>query len=296
MNTWRYLTDADLMGLYWPGVVAGLAVAGVGALLSVLVVLRRLAFIGQGVSHAAFGGVGLVAVLGLVVAEGITPTLLGTPVSPQVGTALAFAVIVTVCLGSALLIGAMSARGSVEPDTAVGIVLVGMMALGAILLEVSGSTLSWESFLFGSVMGLEWTDAALAWGVGLAIVVAAWWARRPLLFWAFDPEVARAMGVRDGAMRTLVMTMLALAVVTAMKLAGVVLATAVLVLPGAIALRLSDRLGRVLGLALAAGLLGVVAGVVVSFETDWPTGPCIVGVLAGAYALARLAGTRRTAA
>jgi ABC-type Mn2+/Zn2+ transport system permease subunit len=78
-----------------------------------------------------------------------------------------------------------------------------------------------------------------------------------------------------------------------MQLAGVVLATALLILPGAAALHLSDRLRRVLGLALGAGVLGVLGGLVLSFESDWPTGPSIVAVLVGLYAAARIAGGLR---
>lgn len=290
MNTWNYLTDPLVRDLYWPGLLTGLAVALVGSLLSVLVVLKRLAFIGQGVSHAAFGGVGIVAAMGLVVGAGLTPRLFGNDISPAIATALSFGIVFLVCLGSAILIGVLSDRGSAEPDTAVGIVLVGTMALGAILLQVSGSPVAWESFLFGSVLGLEWADAALAWAVTAAIAFALWLTRRRLVFWAFDPDVARAMGVRDRAMSTMLMTLLALAIVTAMKLAGVVLATAMLVLPGAVALRLSDRLWRVVPLAVIVGVVGVAGGVVASFEADWPTGPCIVGVLVVLYALSRLTG------
>ncbi|GJQ29286.1 MAG: ABC transporter [Phycisphaerae bacterium] len=284
MNTLRYLVDPMLRDLYWPGVVTGLAVACIGSLLSVLVVLKRLAFVGQGVSHAAFGGAGLVAVLGLIAGAGAEPTLAGHPVTPGVATTLSFIVVVLVCLGSALLIGVIADRGSTEPDTAVGIVLVVMMSAGAVMIHLSGSPVSWESFLFGSVMGLTWRDAALAWGVALAISTSLWGTRRQLLFWAFDPEVARVAGVRDRVMNAVLMTLLALAIVTAMKLAGVVLATAMLVLPGATALRWSDRLWPAVLLALGASLAGVVAGVVLSFETDWPTGPCIVAVLGAMYA------------
>ena len=66
MNTWKYLTDPVYAGMFWPAIVTGLAVAVLCSLLSVLVVIKRMAFIGQGISHAAFGGIGVAAVLGLV--------------------------------------------------------------------------------------------------------------------------------------------------------------------------------------------------------------------------------------
>jgi len=275
LNTIRYLSEAGLSGLYWPGVVTGGALAMLCSMLSVLVVLKRLAFIGQGVSHAAFGGVGVVALLGMAGSVGAGVTV------------AQFAIIFAFCLASAVLIGWLSDRGGTEADTAIGIVLVASMAIGAILIHRSRSGVSWETFLFGSILGVGWADAGVAWGVALGVTMTLWWTRRRLVFWAFDPVVARAMGVSDRKMTLLLMALLALATVTAMKLAGVVLATALLVLPGAIALRLSTRYGVVMALAAGAALAGVVGGLVLSFELDWPTGPSIVCVLAGMFAIAR---------
>lgn len=179
-------------------------------------------------------------------------------------------------------------------DTAIGIVLVGSMALGAVLIQqavhlhkpMSGG---WESILFGSLVAVGWADAAVTWLVALVVLGALWWYRRPMLFWAFDEQVARASGVRTGAMRTLLLLVLALAVVVTMKLVGVVLATAMLVLPGAIALRLSARLLTVVVLSIAAGLAGVILGLAASFELDWQAGASIVLVLCALYAATRLA-------
>lgn len=276
MNTWHYLTT--MPDLFWPGVLAGLAVAALSAALSVLVVLKRLAFVGQGISHAAFGGVGVVAALGLMNAAGV-------------GAVKAYGVVVVFCLGAALLIGWISRRRT-EPDTAIGIVLVATMALGAVLLFLARSGVQWETFLFGSILAVSWVDAAVAGLVAAAVVGALWWFRRPLVFWAFDPVVAAAMGVREGRMNLVLMTLLALATVTTMKLAGVVLATALLVLPGAAALRISARSRAVVGLSLAVATAGVLGGIVLSFELDWPTGPSIVLVLTALFVLAAIAGRR----
>lgn len=284
MRTLEYLTNPDLRGLYWPSVVAGVAIALLCAQLSVLVVLKRLAFIGQGISHAALGGVGLAAVVGVLGAT--------TP-----GAYLAqFLIVLATCFGAGLLIARLTGdagdRGDAagEADTAIGVVLVASMSLGAILLHVSSrasrTPISWESFLFGSILDLGWSDAILAMGVAAITLGVLWWVRRPLLFWAFDPVAARAMGIRDRAMGMLLLSLLALATVTAMRLAGVVLATAMLVLPGAVALKLSTRWTRVLVLALVAALAGVLGGLVASFELDWLPGASIVAVLSLLFAVA----------
>lgn len=270
MKTLDYMLDPTMRELYLPGVVAGLAIAAMGSVLSVLVVLKRLAFIGQGVSHAAFGGVGLAAALGLV----------GAAAAATVGQ---FALVAVFCLGAALLMGVIEHRGRTEADAAIGIVLVACMALGAILLRHAGSRVQWESFLFGDMLAVGWLDAWAACAVATGVLVTLWAVRRPLVFWAFDPVVAGAMGVRGPLLNLVLLSMLAIATVAAMKLAGVVLATAMLVLPGAAALRASTRSGRVLAGSLAAALAGVVGGLTLSFEMNWPPGPSIVCVLAALF-------------
>jgi ABC-type Mn2+/Zn2+ transport system permease subunit len=279
MNTLRYLSDPALRDLFLPGIVTGVALAALCSLLSVLVVLKRLAFIGQGISHAAFGGAGLAAILGL-----------GAAASGAV--AARFGVIFAFCLAAAWLIGVLSRRGRTEADTAIGIVLVASMALGAILLKVASSTTPWESFLFGDMLAVSWADAAIAWAAAGVVLAVLWWFRRPLVTWAFDPPVAQALGVPTQAMNLLLLTLLALATVTAMKLAGVVLATALLVLPAAAALRVGARWRPVLVLAGLFAAAGVLLGLVVSFEGNWPPGPSIVAVLAGVFGVAALAGRR----
>jgi ABC-type Mn2+/Zn2+ transport system permease subunit len=200
-----------------------------------------------------------------------------------------------------VLIAWLMQRGAGEADTAIGIVLVGAMALGAVLIE-AGARMhgrpppSWESILFGSILSVDWADAGVAWGVAGAIVGAVWLVRRPLLFWAFDEGAAPAFGVPAAAMKYLLVVLLTLAIVTAMKLAGVVLATALLVLPGAAALRVSDRLRAVMGLSLGAALAGVVGGLLVSaWWQTLPPGACMVLVLVAVFVAARAWQARRPA-
>lgn len=287
-RTLEYLMSPELSGLYWPGVVTGVIIAVSTAALSVLTVLKRMTFIGQGVSHAAFGGVGLAAVFGLIGG------------ASAAGSVAQFAVVFGFCFLAALLMGMLGKNGQGGsdghgPDSAIGIVLVGSMALGAILVRLSGQNVSWESFLFGDILAVSWADALIAGAAGLAIVMTLVLVRRPLLFHTFDPTAAAAWGVRGTALDRVLMLVLALAIVIAMKLAGVVLATALLVLPGAVALRLSRRGGVVLVLAHCVALAGVLLGTVVSFEADVPTGPAIVSTLVAIFAGAVIASRFKSA-
>lgn len=289
LRTWEYLSGPDA-ALYWPAIVTGVVVAAMCAWLSVIVVLKRLAFIGQGVSHAAFGGVGIAAMMGLFAST-----------SAGSGTSLAqFAVIAGFCLGSALLIGKLSEKSgdratTDHADTAIGVILVGSMALGAILLHVAqmkrmAAGVSWENVLFGQLLTVTWTDAAIAGAVALVVASTMAVLRRPLMLTLFDRPVAEALGVRVRVMNLVLLALLAVATVSAMKLAGVVLATAMLTLPGAAALRWSRRMGVVMMLALLMGVVCVLGGVVLSFELDWPTGPAIVLVMVAVYFGSRLKG------
>ncbi len=284
MRTIEYLTSADLAGLYWPIVLAGAAVALCCSALSVLVVLRRLAFIGQGVSHAAFGGVGIAALLGLASLGGATHEL------------AMLAIVLCFCIAAALAIARFGDEH--QADTAIGIVLAGAMALGVVLIDLAArralargepAPAGVESVLFGSFTSVTETTAWIAWIVALIVVGGLWLGRRQIVFWAFDPGACEAFGLERARLRAVVMVLLALAIVVTMRLAGVILATALLVLPGAIALRLSRRWVTVLALAHAAGLLGVLGGLVLSFEADLQPGPSVVGVLLVLLAAASLA-------
>lgn len=117
-------------------------------------------------------------------------------------------------------------------------------------------------------------------------MLAAWF-RRPIKAWAFDESGAEAMGVNVRAVRMLVLALLAIAIVLAMKVLGVVLATALLVLPAAIGLTVTDRWGPALAISTLAGLGGATLGLILSFEADWPPGASIVLALALIYSVVR---------
>lgn len=284
--TIEYLVNPDMGGFLLYGAAAGLAVVLMCSVLSVLVVVKRLGFVGQGVSHSAFGGFGVAA---LLAAYGVLPA----------GSLWQLTVVVLFCIASALGMAAVSDRRTVPVDTAIGMFLVGAMALGAVLTQLAqgiaaargraGVVQSWESILFGSILTADKYDVRAAWIIAVAVLFTVWLVRRPLMFWAFDEEASRAFGVSTRTMKTLLMVLLAVAIVVAMKLAGVVLATAMLVLPGAAALKLSDRLWPVTGFATICGVLGLLGGLVLSVELSWPPGPCVVLVMVALFALACLA-------
>lgn len=297
-RTLQYLMDSDLAGVYWPGVLTALAVALMCSILSPLVVLKRLSFVGQGVSHAAFGGVGLALLMGTVWATAATPMPVG------VEDAVMLAVVAVFCIASAMAIAWLTDRSGVRADTAIGIVLVASMAVGFLLLQVAGQWRrsvglppgpSLESVLFGSIFDVSVAGAVVAWAVAAGIGAVAWIFHRPIVFWAFDEPAAEAFGVPIGRMKLLVMILLALAIVVTMRLAGLILASALLVLPGAAAVQLSRRSLGVLAWSVGLCVVSLIVGIVIAFEVNLQVGPTVVVMLTLLFAGARAAAAIRTA-
>ncbi len=273
-----------------PALAAALVVATIGAPLSVFVVLKRLAFIGQGVSHAAFGGVGVALVLGVAGATAASGLA-------QLAIVLAFSI------GAALLISALGRTQRGRLDTAIGIVLSASMALGFVLFTIAESRHDHdehghahgahadehhviEEILFGNILNASWNAVWATIAGALLILTLLWWARHKIIFWCFDEPVCSAYGVRSVRAGNLLLVLLSIAVVLSMQVVGVILAGAVLVLPGAAALHLSSKLRSVMAWSIGIGIVGTLIGFAIGVQTQWPIGPSIVLAYAGAYLVA----------
>lgn len=287
MKTLEYLSDPMLRGLYLPAIVAALAVALMCSVVSPLVVVKRLGFVGQGISHSAFGGIGVASVLA---AFGFVAT----------GGAGEMTVVVGFCVAAALGMSVLGGRRETPEDTAIGLYLVASMAAGAVLVQVArahavsvgrpADVRSWESILFGSVLMVSRAEVVGACALAVVVGVVVWMVRRPLAVWGLDEEAASAAGVPVKLVRAGLLALLAVVVVATMKVAGVVLASALVVLPGATALRLSARAGRVWMVSVGAAVAGVVGGLLLSFELSWQPGPSVALVQTGVFVMAAVAG------
>lgn len=263
-----------------PIIAAALAVATMGGALSIFVVLKRLAFIGQGISHAAFGGVGIALVLGVHGAS--TAGIIG-----QLSIVVAFSIL------AALGIAALSRSHKGRTDTAIGVVLSASMALGFVLFTVAESGHDHddhghaahghedehhiiEEILFGNILNTNATKSTIAVLTAGAILLYLWSSRRKLIFWAFDEPVVDAFGLSSSRITNTFLSVLAIAVVMSMQVAGVVLAAAILVLPGAAALNLTAKLRPAFIFAIGFGILGAILGLQVGLNTSYPIGPTIV--------------------
>jgi manganese/iron transport system permease protein len=261
-----------------------LLLGAVAAVVSVFVVLRRLAFVSDVLTHTVFPGV----VIGFVVA--------GT--GGIVWGALAFAVL------SAVLLTVLAARARVTEDASMAIVLTGFFAVGVILVSRRTSfTTDLTAFLFGRILTVDRQQLVVTAVLGAAVLLLLGLLRKELLFRAFDPAGAEASGYRLLALDLVLNLAVALVVVAAVRAVGTVLVIALLVVPGAAGRLLSDRLAGItlvaVGAALLAGWLGLAASwqASVNHGLRLASGATVVLVLVLLYALAAaVAAVRRVRA
>ncbi|HHJ4328330.1 TPA: zinc ABC transporter permease subunit ZnuB [Klebsiella pneumoniae] len=251
--------------------LAGLALALVAGPLGAFVVWRRLAYFGETLSHAALLGVALGVLLEL------DPTL-----------AAAFA-----CLLLALLLSLLQGRLKLAADSLLGILAPSTLALGLVLLSLMDNVrVDLLGYLFGDLLAVGPADLPWLLG-GCALVLGAllllW---RPLLAICVHEELARVEGLPVAALRLALMLLIALLVALAMKIVGVLLITALLIIPAATAQRHARSPEQMAIAASALGMLAVLGGLALSWYRDTPAGPSIV-LCAGLLFLLGLALPRR---
>jgi ABC-type Mn2+/Zn2+ transport system permease subunit len=266
--TWQALLDPFGYQFFVQGLVAAVLAGALCGLIGVHVTLRGMSYIGHGLSHAVFGGYAAAPLLGV-------PVLLGAGAWG---------------LASALAIDALSRTRRIRADAAIGVVTTASFALGVALLTRFGSRgPSFEALLFGSINGVSRADLLLLGGVLLLAAATLTAFHRPLLFATFDPEVADVSGVRVRRMDTLLMVVLSLSVLATLKILGVTLVAATLVIPAVVARMACDSFGRILWLSTLLGAAAGGVGMYLSFQLAIPSGTTIVLVNALAFLVVLIA-------
>jgi len=262
------LNDWAQLGFLRRALAAGLLTAVSCGCLSPYIVLRRMAFAGHGLSHAAFGGAAVALLLGM---------------NLSLGGAL-FAGIL------AILLAVWTRKGQLSEDSAIGILVAASMALGVVCLSMRKRyTQDIFSFLFGNILAVFPGDLVFSTIVTLLTVICLLALARPLILATFYEELAQVEGVSVGGMRILLFVLVALNVVAAMKLVGAILVSALLVVPGAVALMLTHRFASVQAGSVVVGTAAVVLGMLFSYLLDLPSGAVIALVLFAGYGGTRVA-------
>ena len=244
------------------GFIAAVLIGGLCGFIGVYVVLRRMSYIGHGLSHAIFGG----AVLSYVV-----------NINFFLGAGL-WALI------AAYLIHRISHRRWVGADAAIGVITTSSFALGVAIVSTYRSfTRNIEAALFGNILGITPEDLWIVAMISLVVFVALITMRRQLLFLTFDPEVASAYGIATNRTDLLFVLLLAITVLASTQILGVTLVAAAMVIPPVIGRYLTKRFQTLLFVSPLVGVLCSAVGMYLSFYLDISSAATIVLTSAGLF-------------
>lgn len=242
--------------------LAGLGVALTAAPLGCFVIWRRMAFFSDATAHAAILGVALALALD-------QPAFLG---------ALAIA------LAMALTVSALEWRG-MALDTGLGVLSHSALAVGLVAASLQpGLRIDLNAFLFGDILAVGRGDLALIWGSGAVVLALLAWRWSALLTATLNPELAVAAGLKPWREKLVLTLALALVVAMAIKIVGVLLIGAMLIIPPAAAQPLARSPERMVLIAAAFGAAAMLAGLRASWGWDTPAGPSIAAAAAGLFA------------
>jgi ABC-type Mn2+/Zn2+ transport system permease subunit len=235
--------------------VALLMVSLVCAVVGSFVVVRGMAFIGEGLAHASFGGVAVAFALGGSI-------YLGAAVGAII---------------TALAIGFVSRRAALKFDTAIGIMFVGAFALGILVMSrQQGYVVDLTSFVFGNVLGVDRGDLVLIAAIGALVLILVAVFYKELLFTSYDPTMAAASGLPVAIVQYGLLGLLGLTIVIAVKAVGIVLVVAMLVTPAATAQLLVQRLQLMMAVGAVVGALSSLIGLYLSYHADLATSAAVV--------------------
>ena len=236
------------------GLAAVFMVGVTCAVLGCFVVLRRMAFIGDAIAHTALPGI-VIAYL--------------KHLNLFVGALVAG-------LFTALGIGWLSNREELREDTAIGVLFTGMFALGILLVTCSKSFHDFPSLLFGNVLEVTRADLILMGAILAVVMLVVALFYKELELASVDPSYSTVIGLNVGRLRTILLVLLALAVVTAIQTVGVILTSALLITPAAAASLVTGSLLRMMIVAAVLAVLSGMVGLYASFQYGVASGAAIV--------------------
>lgn len=235
--------------------LAGALVSIACAVVGTYVVLRGLSFIGDALAHGVLPGVAGALLIGW-------PTMLGAAVGAGV------------MIGG---VGVVTKRSRLSSDAAIGLLFVGLLALGIVVISSSDSiTTSVEAILFGEFLGVSVGDL---WALGIAVVVVGAvvaWSARPFLLLCFDPDLASVMGYRASRYHQLMLALVAGTIVVAFQTVGSLLVFGMLLAPAGVGSLLARRVGVMMVWASLVGVLSTYLGLLLSYHYGWAAGATVV--------------------
>jgi len=263
----------DFLGDPWTfefmrrALLAAMVVSAVAAVIGSFVILKGMAFIGDALPHASFGGVAVAFVLGA---------------NLYLGGALAAVL-------TAVLIGFVSRRGLIKYDTAIGILFVGAFALGVLIVSTQRNyTGDLFSFVFGNIFAVSWSDVWTTAALSAVILLLVVLFYKEILFVAYDPSMAAASGLPVAAIQYGLLALVGVTTVIGLQTVGIVLVVALLVTPAATAQLLTRRLPPMMAVGALVGVLSSLAGLYIAYYADVAASAAIVLTATGFFFLAFL--------
>jgi zinc transport system permease protein len=259
------------------GIISSLTFGVVGS----LVVTRRIAYIAAAIAHSILGGIG-----GSVYFSRVydMPWL-----TPMIGAIIAGLI-------SAAVIGWVSLKFGEREDTIIGAIWAFGMASGLLFIHYApGKAVNLESFIFGNILLTSRSDVIATLVLGSIVLLLVTLFYHKLVAVCFDEEFARLRGVSSSAYYLLLLAITAMSVVLMVRVAGIILSLALIVLPAAIGTRFSRKLWMIMVIAVVLTLICNTGGLALSYEFDVPTGPFIVLIAVALYTVSFFVSRRRRA-
>jgi zinc transport system permease protein len=271
------LPDVLHYGFMQRALLAGVVIALICPVIGVFLIPRRLSLIADTLAHVALAGVALALLVNT---------------APLIG-----ALVVTVA--GAVGIERLRARGALQGDASLAVFLSGGFALAIVLIGLArGFNADLFAILFGSIVTVSTWDLVLIATLGVIVAAALTFFYRSLLAITLNEDLARTSGVRVEALNVMLTTLTALTTVMAMRMVGVLLVSAMIVIPTLTGFALGRSFRQALVLAIAAALLAVVSGLMLAYVLSLAAGGVIVLtallILVGATLGARLSGWARS--
>lgn len=258
--------------------LAGLLVGITTPIVGTYLVQRRMALLGDGIGHVALAGV----------AAG---WLAGSAAGMAQRDALAIPGAIIFAIAGAVAIERMRAKGAAA-DVVMAILFYGGIATGVLLIGAAGgSNANLLGYLFGSISTVTWLDVWITAGLAVAILVVGLTLRPALFAVTHDQEFARSTGLPVAVLNMVVAVLAAITITVAMRVVGVLLVSALMILPVAIAQQLTHSFSRTMHLAMGIGAVLTIAGVSITLEHDLQPGALIVVLGVAAFVLTNVGTT-----
>lgn len=246
------------------GYIAGSFIAALCAMLGMFLVLRKLSLIGDGLSHVSFGAIAIGLFFGLA----------------PIGVAIPLVILASIGILK------ISEKARIYGDAAIGIISAIGISVGVVLASASnGFNVDLFSYLFGNILAISNRDVMTSILLALVVIIVIAFFYQDMIATAFDERFARAIGIKTGTINLVLTCLTAVTVVLAVNVVGIMLVSALLILPAVTALQIAKGFRAAMIAAVAIAVFSVLSGITIAFYANIPAGASIVLVNAALFGL-----------